>query len=497
MKPNGIIYVNRVNKPVIVSSRDGTSDQLAADTQLSNWNDIMNLRRKILNPFLLMGLLAVIGIVAGLGLTGAFDSGETDPAPIRASSSSPASTDNEIAETPNPDDTPTTESSGPGATPSPETNGTEAPSKTIFFTSIIDPDPNFEEELRSSRISANGWKTDFSRHTVPFNELFSGGPPRDGIPPIDNPKFTTFKNPDRWLDPLEPVIAFELNGDSRAYPLQILIWHEIVNDVVGGVPVAVTFCPLCNSSIVFERTLDGVVHDFGTSGKLRRSDLVMWDRQTETWWQQLTGEGIIGTLAGKKLNFLPASVISWSDFKTANPEGKVLSRHTGFVRDYGENSYEGYDRADNPPFLFDGDLDGRLLPKERVATIVIDNTAAAFPSTILDGERVVNYEISGKKIVVFFKPGTRSALDGLLIGDSQEIGSTGVFEAVLDGQALTFRSEGGTFVDNETGSVWNIVGKATEGPLAGKTLTPIVHDNTFWFAWGSFRPDTNIYQGLG
>ncbi len=457
----------------------------------------MNLRRKILNPFLLLGLLAVIGIVAGLGLTGTFDTDDTDPKPIRASSSSPASAASGIAKTPNPDAAPTPEIRVPGATPSPETDGTEAPSKTTAFASIVDPDPNFEEELRSSRFSASGWKTDFSRHTVPFNEIFSGGPPRDGIPSLDDPNFTTIKNADRWLDASEPVIAFELNGDSRAYPLEILIWHEIVNDVVGGLPVAVTFCPLCNSSIVFERTLDGVVLDFGTSGNLRRSDLIMWDRQSETWWQQLTGEGIVGTLAGKKLTFLPASVISWSDFKAANPEGKVLSRLTGFARDYGENPYEGYDQADNPPFQIDGGLDGRLLPKERVATFMIDDTAAAFPFTVLDTERVVNYEVSGKKIVVFFKPGTRSAFDGLLVGDTEEIGSTGVFEAVLDGRALTFRPEGDTFVDIESGSVWDILGKATGGPLAGDTLTPIVHDNTFWFAWASFKPDTKIYQGSG
>ena len=455
----------------------------------------MNLRRKILNPFLLLGLLAVIGIVAGLGLTGTFDSDDTNTARIPTSSSaSPAS---EIAKTPDPDATTKPEIRGSGSTRSPETDGTKAPSKITAFASIVDPDPNFEEELRSSRFSASGWKTDFSRHTVPLNEIFSGGPPRDGIPPIDDPNFTTIKNADRWLDASEPVIAFELNGDSRAYPLEILIWHEIVNDVVGGLPVAVTFCPLCNSSIVFERTLDGVVLDFGTSGNLRRSDLIMWDRQSETWWQQLTGEGIVGTLAGKKLTFLPASVISWSDFKAANPEGKVLSRLTGFARDYGENPYEGYDRADNPPFQIDGGLDGRLLPKERVATFTIDDTAAAFPFTVLDTERVVNYEVSGKKIVVFFKPGTRSAFDGLLVGDTEEIGSTGVFEAVLDGRALTFRPEGDTFVDIESGSVWDILGKATGGPLAGDTLTPIVHDNTFWFAWASFKPDTKIYQGSG
>ena len=353
------------------------------------------------------------------------------------------------------------------------------------------------EELGIFTFSPFGWETDFSKHSVPFSEIFSAGPRRDGIPPIDDPKFTTPEDADGWLGSREPVIAFELNGDARAYPLEILTWHEIVNDVVGGVPVVVTFCPLCNSAIVFDRTLGGVVHDFGVSGNLRNSDLVMWDRQTQSWWQQLTGDAIVGELTGKQLTFLPSPIIAWEDFKAANPEGQVLSRDTGFSRPYGQNPYVGYDRVDNPPFLFRGDLDGRLLPKERVAAVTVGNEDAAFPFSILDGERVVNYTVGGQDLAVFFKPGTRSALDELLIGDSDEVGATGVFEANLGGQKLTFRAEGDTFVDNETGSVWGILGEAIEGPLAGSNLTPIVHGNHFWFAWGAFKPDTRIYLGGG
>ena len=363
--------------------------------------------------------------------------------------------------------------------------------------SLVEPDPDFEQELASAGLSTRRWKTDFSRHTVPFNEIFSGGVPRDGIAPIDEPKFVDFDEADRYLGRLEPVISFELNGDVRAYPLQILTWHEIVNDVVGGVPVIVTFCPLCNSAIAFERTLDGVVHTFGVSGKLRHSDLIMWDRQTETWWQQITGEAIVGELAGKKLTFLPAPIISWEDFKEANPDGKVLSQDTGFQRDYGRNPYVGYDRIDKPPFLFRGDLDGRLLPMERVVTVTVGDVDAAFPFSILAQEKVVNYNVGGRDLVVFFKPGTRSALDLIFIGMSKEIGATGLFDAELGGRKLTFRADGDDFIDNETGSSWNILGEATEGGLVGKKLTPIVHTNSFWFAIAAFKPDTEIYQGAG
>ncbi|MDA0264566.1 MAG: DUF3179 domain-containing protein [Chloroflexi bacterium] len=360
---------------------------------------------------------------------------------------------------------------------------------------IVEPDINYRSELDGARFQTSGWRTDFSRHTVPFDSLMSGGVGRDGIPPIDQPRFETIEEAAPVMNDLEPVVAFKINGEARAYPLAILTWHEVVNDVVGGEPVTVTFCPLCNSAVVFNRTINGKVFDFGVSGNLRNSDLIMWDRQTQTWWQQLTGEAIIGELAGHRLEFVPASIISWADFRTANPDSLVLSRNTGFSRPYGSNPYSGYDRVDRPPFLFDGETDDRLLPKERVAALQIGDVSAAFPFPVLESERVVNYPVNGTDLVVFFKPGTLSALDRALIMDSNDVGSTGVFEAVLDGRKLTFRLENGGFMDDQTGSVWNILGEAVSGRSAGKTLTPIVHANHFWFAWGAFNPDTLIYKG--
>ena len=168
----------------------------------------------------------------------------------------------------------------------------------------------------------NEWKrTDFSRASVDFDEIRSGGPSKDGIPAIDHPKYGAPGEVDNIGDQ-EPVITVTLNGEIRAYPVRILIWHEIANDVLGGVPVSITYCPLCNSAIVFDRNINDLVLTFGTSGMLRNSDFIMWDRQTETWWQQLTGEGIIGQLAGHKLTFIPAQIISWEDFKAANPKGQ-------------------------------------------------------------------------------------------------------------------------------------------------------------------------------
>ena len=319
---------------------------------------------------------------------------------------------------------------------------------------ILEPDIHYQAELDGARFDRRVWDTDFSRHTVPFKDIFSGGVGRDGIPPIDAPRFWTIEEAGPVMNDFEPVVTFKVNGEARAYPLAILTWHEVVNDVVGGEPVLVTFCPLCNSALAFKRTLEGRVFDFGVSGNLRNSDLIMWDRQTQTWWQQLTGEAIIGELAGHKLPFISASIISWADFKEANPDSLVLSRNTGFDRPYGSNPYSGYDRVDRPPFLFEGDLDDRLLPKERVAAIQIGDVSAAFPFRRLETERVVNYPINGTDVVVFFKPGTVSALDRALIIDSNDVGATGVFDANLDGQKLTFSLKNDRFVDDQTGTSW-------------------------------------------
>ncbi|MBK5111393.1 MAG: DUF3179 domain-containing protein [Thermoleophilia bacterium] len=338
------------------------------------------------------------------------------------------------------------------------------------------------------------WDTDFSKSSVDFDEIRSGGPGKDDIPALDDPGFVSVAEADEYLSPREPVAVLERNGTSKAYPIQILTWHEIVNDEIAGEPVAVTFCPLCNSTVAFSREVDGRVLDFGTTGKLRRSDLVMYDGQTESWWQQLTAEAIIGELTGTRLEVLPSQILSWEQFKRAAPDGQVLSRDTGFNRDYGTNPYADYDRPDSEPFLYDKETDDRLPPKERVSAVRTgDESAVVYPFSRLADETIVQDQIKGMPVVVFYDPRVASALDDAEIAQGEETGGAAVFKRKVAGRTLAFESAGdGIFKDLETGSTWNIRGRATDGDLKGEQLKQIPSDDQFWFALAAFFPDAEV-----
>jgi len=238
--------------------------------------------------------------------------------------------------------------------------------------------------------------------------------------------------------------------------------------------------------------VNGQVLDFGTSGYLRLSNLVMYDRQTESWWQEFGGEAIVGDMVGKTLEQIYLSMVSWKDFKTAFPEGKVLSRETGHSRPYGNTPYVGYDLDD--PFAYSGPEDSRLQLMDRVVAVIIGEESLAVPLSVLEKEITVHATLGGQDLVVFFKKGTASALDSRKIADGRDVGATGVFDPVLDGQALTFRGNGDEIVDQQTESSWNIFGRAISGPLKGKQLTAIPHRGSqLWFSWAVFKPDTVVY----
>ena len=338
-----------------------------------------------------------------------------------------------------------------------------------------------------------GWSTDFTKRIVEWDEIMSGGPPKDGIISVDEPAFESVAAAAEWLTARDPVIFFAHNGDVRAYPLAILIWHEIVNDEVGGMPVAVTFCPLCNASIVFDATIDGQAHEFGTTGRLRNSDLVMYDRVTESWWQQFTGQALVGEYVGRQLDFVPSQVISFGDFAAEFPEGQVLQRPS-FNRSYGANPYASYDSTDGRPFLFTGELDTRLPATERVVGVELDGEVMAYPFSAVAEQSVVNDTLAGTPIAVMHKAGTASALDSRTINEGRDVGSVAVFRRKLDEQTLTFSANAdGSFMDAETGSTWNILGEATAGELKGSQLERVLSFDHFWFAWSAFYPETGLY----
>lgn len=341
--------------------------------------------------------------------------------------------------------------------------------------------------------NTGGFTTDFSKRVIDYGDILSGGPPKDGIPAIDDPLFDPIDSALNRVAAQEPVIVFEHEGDARAYPLSILMWHEIVNDEVGGKPVTVTFCPLCNASIIFEREFDGQVLDFGTTGRLRNSDLVMYDRQTETWWQQFTGEGLIGEYAGQQLGFLPSQVLSFEDFKALHPDGLVLAVGDT-MRNYGVNPYAGYDT--NPqPFLFDGEIDPRLFAVERVVGIDMGGETMAYAFSDVAEAGAINDEVAGTPLVVWHKSGTTSAMGGPRIAENRDIGSVGAFSRQVGDQLLTFAAnDDGTFSDNETGSTWLISGLASDGELAGTQLETVLSFDHFWFAWAAFNPDTGLWE---
>ena len=313
---------------------------------------------------------------------------------------------------------------------------------------------------------------------VPLDQIVSGGPPRDGIPSIDNPKFVSVQDASKFLQGADLVIGVSINDDTRAYPLQILVWHEIVNDVVGGTPVAVTYCPLCFTSQVFIRDVDGQMLQFGTSGKLYNSNLVMYDRTSESLWSQAMGEGIVGRYAGKDLEKIPFEVSYWDDWKKQYPDSKVLSIDTGFGRPYGTDPYGDY--YTSPQVLFPvSHRDDRLGVKEVVIGLEHEGFFKAYKLQDIEDKKVINDEVNGKSVLLFSpKPFTARA-----------------FDRTIDNKILDFNYDPATgkITDSQTGSEWNLEGKAIKGAMEGKSLSRVPFDEGFWFSWVAFHPQTELY----
>ena len=410
------------------------------------------------------------------------------------------------------DDTlgPASSNSGPGsiAPPPGVTVGPPTPSAGVSSGSHLSTDNAAfvdvellgtldDRERKIAKSLQRVWQTNWNQRIINLSSVLSGGVPRDGIPPIDNPRYKSVADAPGWLDPEEPVIAVEINGDARAYPLNILLRHEIVNTEIGGEPVAVTFCPLCNSSLVFKSTIDGIEHRFGVSGFLLNSDLIMWDDKTQSWWQQLTGDAIVGDYVGRRLVQVPAQVVSWETFADEFPDGRVMDRPGG-SGSYENTPYTGYDDSNNTdPFLFQGTVDPRAEAIDRVSAIDIGSGPVAYHFSFLSENPVVNDVIGDTPVLILFDNGTESAFrSAIQRGEFATVGSSTTFFRDLDGRILTFSAVDGVIKDDQTGSTWSRFGKATAGELAGEKLLPLLHGDHFWFAWAAFKPDTSLIKSI-
>ncbi len=300
-----------------------------------------------------------------------------------------------------------------------------------------------------------GWtQTDFSKTNIDLSEILSGGPSKDGIPSIDDPQFLNVAE-EQELGAMEPVISLKIGDHARAYPLRILMWHEIVNDSVGDIPVTITYCPLCNSGIAFDRRVDGNTLDFGTTGLLRNSDLVMYDRQTESWWQQFTGTAIVGEKTGVALKMIPVRLESFERFAAANPQGQVLQPSASHRRSYGQNPYAGYDSESAPyAFLFSGDLPEDINPMARVIAVRAGNRNQAVALTYLRDKKTVRLG----DIIMTWIEGQNSALDTLVISQGRDVGNIVVQRQTASG------------------------------------LQDVVYDVTFAFVVHAFNPEVTIIQ---
>ena len=344
-------------------------------------------------------------------------------------------------------------------------------------------------------------KTDTTQTTVDFSEItIALG--RKAFPSIDYPDFLAKEKGASTFFPHEPVIAVAINGEAKAYPLNMLTMHEMSNDSLGGVPILPTYCPLCNSSVVYSRKLKHkdkeYLLDFEVSGMLRNSDMVMADKQTESWWQQLMGSCLVGELAGAQLDVIPSLVISVAAFFDRYPDGMILSPKTGTSSEdrYGKNPYVGYDAADGKPYdrYFDHEvLDSRLAPMERVIDVRGREGYKVYPFSTVAKAGVINDTYDGFDLVIFYKEGTVSVLDQKEIALSKQVGSATLFSPVVDNRKLTFKKKRDYFQDIETKSKWDITGNCFDGKFSGKSLTPLPHSNHFAFAFLRFFPDAEIY----
>ncbi len=313
--------------------------------------------------------------------------------------------------------------------------------------------------------------------------ILSGGPPKDGIPPIDKPRYVPVQEAGNFLNSTDVVFLVQYGGIVKIFPQKILVWHEIVNDVIQGEKVSITYCPLTGSTIGFKGKIDGIETTFGTSGKLLNSNLVMYDRATDSYFPQIPGMAVSGTLKGKILKEFPVIWTTWEKAKSRYPSASVLSMNTGFLRIYGSDPYGSYQEKgtyydSGGPFFPVMTTDNRLEAKEVIVGIRLNRSALAVVKEKIVEKKVVNLMIGNHPIVALY---------------DHSLGIVSVHSRQLGKKVLNFDIRDGRITDMETHSEWNVSGESINGKLKGIELEPVYSFDVMWFAWVSFYPKTEIY----
>lgn len=286
-------------------------------------------------------------------------------------------------------------------------------------------------------------ETEGVKHSIPLEEIVEGGPGKDGIPSIDEPKFESISQASSWLEDDDVGLVVTIGDKSRFYPYRILVWHEIVNDTINGQRVLVTYCPLCFSGIVFEPVVDGQAVEFGVSGKLWENNLLMYDRKTDSLWSQVKAEAVVGPQTGNKLEILPSDISRFKAWREANPNGRVLARDTGFSRNYSRDPYGNYYTTGGALFPI-GNQDDRLPQKTFVLGLVINGQAKAYSVETIKERGEIKDTFAGKSIVAKY---------------------------------------------NEASDTVRLFEKEPSGELT--RLNPVT---SFWFAWAAVYPDTEVLK---
>lgn len=317
---------------------------------------------------------------------------------------------------------------------------------------------------------------------IPEDEVLDGGPGKDGIPEITNPNFITVAQAS-YLQDNDLVIGFVSGNKILAYPHAILDWHEIINDDVNSVSLAITYCPLTGTGIGWNRNVNGSITSFGVSGLLYNSNLIPYDRATNSNWSQMKLQSVNGELIETKVDVIPVIETTWRNWKAMYPNTKVVSTETGYNRNYGSYPYGDY-KTNHDKLLFPLDPDDKRLPrKERVHGIIMNEKAKVYQfKHFKDSIRVIHDTFLGKKYVI-----TGSQPDNLIISFEQKLS---------DGTLLTFnpvQNQLPVILKDNEGTTWDIWGKGISGPRAGEQLNPTVSFIGYWLAWGAFYPDTGIY----